>query len=94
MSNFGGCRKIHGSWTKEEKEQLRAEWKASEKKTIQKKKLKGYDLQKVAIPLPDWGCLTKYKQDKSVRAFLAPYETINLLGLRTKQWEQLVLGMD
>ena len=68
--------------------------KESEKKTIQKKKLKGYDIQKLAIPLPDWGSLTKYKNDKSVRALLAPYQTINPLGLKKSQWEQLVLGMD
>ena len=94
MQSFGGCRKINGSWTKEEKDAFRASWKESEKKTIQKKKLKGYDIQKLAIPLPDWGSLTKYKNDKSVRTFLAPYQTINPLGLKKYQWEQLVLGMD
>jgi hypothetical protein len=29
-----------------------------------------------------------------VRALLAPYQTINPLGLKKSQWEQLVLGMD
>lgn len=94
MPNFGGCRKITGSWTKEEKEVLRAKWKEYEKKVIQKKKLKGYDIQKLVIPLPNWGSLAKYKKDKSVRELLAPYQTINPLGLKTSQWEQLVLGID
>ena len=45
-------------------------------------KKKGYDVQNIVVPLPYYGCLTKYSRDKALKAFLKPYQIINPFKLR------------
>jgi hypothetical protein len=49
---------------------------------LKKRKCEGFDLEKIVVPLPDYGCLTKYKRDSALKALLQPYQTINPFGLK------------
>ena len=61
---------------------LKAYWKKKEVEKVKQMKLNGFDLQKIAVPLPDYGCLKKYRSDKAVKEFLQPYQTINPYRLK------------
>jgi hypothetical protein len=45
-------------------------------------KWKGYDLKNIVVPLPDAGCLKKYRKDRALKAVLQPYQTINPFRLK------------
>ena len=57
-------------------------WKKQEDAFVEKMKLDGYDVQKLAVPLPDYGCLKKYRRDNALKAALEPYQTINHFRLK------------
>ena len=83
MSSYGGIRKGSGEpWTDAEKEVTRALWQKFEKKRVQSMKAAGFDVQLIAIPLPDVQNMKKYKRDTAVKKFLGPYQTINPFRLK------------
>ena len=57
-------------------------WKKKQKAFVQKMKWKGYDLKNIVVPLPDAGCLKKYRKDRALKAVLQPYQTINPFRLK------------
>ena len=57
-------------------------WKKKQDAFVEKMKLTGYDVQNISIPLPDYGCLKKYRRDNALKATLKPYQTINPFRLK------------
>lgn len=82
MSTFYGLRKVKGEWTDEEREKARRLWIAAEKKYVMKRKLEGFDLAKIAVPLPCMKNLKKYNRDVEMKRYLEPFQTINPYRLR------------
>ena len=82
MSTFYGVRKVNGEWSDEEKEKVRRLWMAGEKKHVKKMKAAGFDLAKIAVPLPRLKNLKQYKKDVAVKKYLEPFQTMNPFRLR------------
>ncbi len=57
-------------------------WKKNQNAFVEKMKMKCYDVQNIAVPLPDFGCLKRYRRDNALKAALKPYQTINPFRLK------------
>ena len=82
MSTFYGIRKVGGEWSDEEREAARRAWLKAEQQLVKKRKAEGFDLQNIAVPLPDVKNLKKYLRDGEAKKYLEPFQTINPYRLR------------
>ena len=82
MSSYCGLKKVGGEWTAEERIKIASKWLKAEKQLVQKRKAEGFDLKKIAVPLPDVKNLKKYQRDGTLKKFLKPFQVINPYGLK------------
>ena len=82
MSTFYGIRKVGGEWSDEEREAARRAWLKAEQQLVKKRKAEGFDLESIAVPLPDVKNPKKYLRDGEVKKYLEPFQTINPYRLR------------
>ena len=81
MPSISGIRKLNGEWTAEEISAAKDFWKKASDERVKQMKTKGFDISKIAIPLPSANNLKKYTRDRTIKTKLKPFQTINVSRL-------------